>query len=83
MIVRTINRKIFRYLLVSVISVVIGQLLLYLFFQTMGLDAALSNFLSVTLSTIPNYLMNRYWVWRKSGPHDFKREIAPYWIIAF
>ena len=83
MIVRTINRKIFRYLLVSVISVVIGQLLLYLFFQTMGLDAALSNFLSVTLSTIPNYLMNRYWVWRKSGPHDFRREIAPYWIIAF
>tara|TARA_B100000131_G_C18079759_1_gene597759 strand:- start:540 stop:971 length:432 start_codon:yes stop_codon:yes gene_type:complete len=83
MIALTINRKIFRYLLVSVVSVVIGQLLLYLFFKILGLDASLSNFLSVTLSTIPNYLLNRYWVWRKSGPHDLKREIFPYWIIAF
>mgnify|MGYP001580725404 FL=1 len=79
----TLNQKIIRYLLVSVVSVVIGQSFLYLFFETMGFAATLSNFLSVTLSTIPNYILNRFWVWEKSGPHDLKREIFPYWIIAF
>ena len=79
----TINNKIIRYILVSVVSVFIGQSLLYLFFKVAGLEATLSNLLCVTLSTIPNYILNRYWVWGKSGPHDITKEIAPYWIIAF
>ncbi len=77
------DRKIFRYFLVSVVSVAIGQSLLFLFFEICGLVAILSNFLCVALSTIPNYVLNRFWVWGKSGPHDLKREVFPYWIIAF
>ena len=71
----TNHRKICRYVLVSALSLVIGQSILYLFFKVAGLDAALSNLLCVTLSTIPNYILNRYWV--------ITKEIAPYWIIAF
>ena len=79
----TNHRKIYRYVLVSALSLVIGQSVLYLFFKVAGFNAALSNLLCVTLSTIPNYMLNRYWVWGKSGPHDITKEIAPYWIIAF
>ena len=79
----TNHRKIFRYVLVSAFSLAFGQSILYLFFKVAGLDATLSNLLCVALSTIPNYMLNRYWVWEKSGPHDITREIAPYWIIAF
>ena len=79
----SLDRKYFRYVVVSVLSVAVGQSLLFLFFEIFGLAALLSNFLCVALSTIPNYILNRIWVWEKSGPHDFKREIFPYWIIAF
>ena len=79
----TNHKKIYRYVLVSALSLVIGQSVLYLFFKVAGFNAALSNLLCVTLSTIPNYMLNRYWVWGKSGPHDIAKEIAPYWIIAF
>tara|TARA_Y100001960_G_C14696615_1_gene839346 strand:+ start:715 stop:1146 length:432 start_codon:yes stop_codon:yes gene_type:complete len=78
-----LDRKHFRYVVVSVLSVVIGQSLLFLFFEIVGLAALLSNFLCVALSTVPNYILNRFWVWGKSGPHDLKREVLPYWIIAF
>ncbi len=75
--------KHFRYVLVSLVSVIIGQSLLYFFFEICGWAATLSNFLCVAISTVPNYVLNRFWVWGKSGPHDFKREIFPYWVLAF
>ena len=47
------------------------------------LSAFTSNVLAVTISTIPNYLLNRLWVWKRVRNHSFRNEILPYWVIAF
>ena len=44
---------------------------------------ALANLAAVTIATIPNYFLNRYWVWNKRGANSVRTEIAPFWAIAF
>ena len=77
------NKKFKRYVAVSVLCGTLGQFLLFFLFRVCGLDAVISNLLSVSLSTIPNYLLNRFWVWEITRPHDIRREVFPYWVIAF
>lgn len=77
------NKKFKRYIAVSVVSASLGQFLLFFLFRVCDLDAVISNLLSVSLSTVPNYLLNRFWVWEITRSHDIRREIFPYWLIAF
>lgn len=77
------DKKFNRYIAVSVISASLGQFLLFFLFRVCDIDAIISNLLSVSISTIPNYLLNRFWVWKITRPHDVRREIFPYWLIAF
>lgn len=74
--------KVIRFGAVAMITVPIGLALFWLFLQT-GLRPVVANLFSVTLATIPNYLLNRQWVWKKSGPNSVTREIAPFWAMAF
>tara|TARA_X000000368_G_scaffold232102_1_gene183343 strand:+ start:691 stop:1110 length:420 start_codon:yes stop_codon:yes gene_type:complete len=76
-------RKKIRYISVSVLTAPVGQILLFLFFVVLDLSAFTSNVLAVTISTIPNYLLNRLWVWKRVRNHSFRNEILPYWVIAF
>ncbi len=75
--------KLLRYAGVSVIGVVAGQTLLFVFYQVFGWPALAANSLAVALATIPSYLLNRAWVWRKAGSHSFGAEILPFWGMAF
>ncbi len=75
--------KILRYAGVSCVGVTTGQLLLYFFFATLGWRAVVANTLAVAIATIPNYLLNRAWVWGKSGGHRLGAEILPFWSMAF
>lgn len=72
-----------RYAGVSLVGVTLGQLLLFLCNSVLGWGAVVSNAIAVTLSTIPPYLLNRQWVWGKTGDHSFAREILPFWGFAF
>jgi len=80
---RSIVQKFLRYSAASVVGVVVGQSMLYLFDEGMDLHAALANFLAVAISSVPAYLINRYWVWQKNDRNSFRREIAPFWAMAF
>jgi len=71
-----------KYSAVSVVNVVIGQGLLFLFVNAAHLGATTSNVLAVSISAVPAYLMNRAWVWGRRGKHDFKREVVPFWGFA-
>src|SRR4051812_14303666 len=76
--------KALRYSAVSVIGVVVTEALLVLFYG-MLFDhkyAALANFLAVVIASLPAYLLNRAWVWNKTGAHDFKREVVPFWVMS-
>lgn len=74
--------KILRFAMVSVFTVPLGMTLFWLFLQT-DLAPPVANMIAVTITTIPNYLLNRYWVWRKMGTSGIGREIGPFWAIAF
>ena len=77
------GRKLLRYAGVSFVGVSAGQLLLYLFHVTLELEPVLANTMAVAISTIPSYVLNRAWVWGKSGGHSVTSEVLPFWGLAF
>lgn len=79
---RPIVRKLVRYAAASVVGVVVGQTSLFVFLGTFD-NAALANFLAVAVSSVPAYLINRYWVWQKTSRNDLRREVVPFWAMAF
>ena len=76
-------RKKLRYFYVSLFTAPIGQILLFLFYEVGRFNPLLSNFLAVTISTTPNYLLNRFWVWKRRSTTNIRNEILPYWMLAF
>ena len=67
---------------VSVVNVIITQAVLI--FCSAGLDwsGVASNITAVTVAAGPAYILNRYWVWQKTSPNHFWREVMPFWTFA-
>ncbi len=80
---RPVVRKLARYAAASVVGVVTGQALLYLGYSVLGWEAVTANVVSVAVSSIPAYLVNRYWVWQKRGRNSLRAEVIPFWLMAF
>ena len=77
------GRKLVRYGLVSVVSVGIGFSLLILIYGVLQLWSEVpSALVSNILAAIPNYYLNRKWVWGKSGRSHIWREVVPFWITS-
>ncbi len=74
--------RVFKYAGVSVVGVLVTQVLLVICYQLIGLTPAWSNFAAVSGASIPAYLLNRRWVWKKSGRHSMHREVLPFWGIS-
>ena len=74
------GRKLVRYSLVSVVSVAVSQVVLFLaqFLWT----ARTSNIVAVCVSAIPSYWLNRAWAWGKTGKSHLMKEIVPFWGMA-
>ncbi|MBA3266933.1 MAG: GtrA family protein [Acidimicrobiia bacterium] len=77
------GKKLVRYSMVSVVSVITYEILL---FVTLGLlhweTARSANILAVAVSAVPSYYLNRVWVWGKSGRSHFMKEVVPFWAMA-
>jgi len=80
--VRNDLAKLLRFAAVSAVTVPLGMALLWLLLRA-DLQPFVANLIAVAVSTIPNYLLNRRWVWNKGGAHSVSREIAPFWALAF
>lgn len=77
-------RKLVRYGSVSVISTLLTNLLLFLFYDKFNVGSAMEcNALATGIVTVPAYYLNRSWTWKRSGRSDFWREVAPFWVLAF
>jgi putative flippase GtrA len=75
-------RKLIKYSMVSLISVVVSQIVqLGSFFVTH--NGVLSSIMAVAVGTVPSYELNRRWTWRKGGPSHFWREVVPFWVMSF
>ncbi len=78
----TFHKRPVRYAMVSVVAVGVSQLVLLTTNGLLGWSAVLSNVTAVMLGSIPSYILNRAWVWGKSGKNHFWREVVPFWALA-
>ena len=88
-----IRSKGLKYAGVSVVNLVLGQVLLLVFYRLLSAsDAALpesdrllrgatANTLSVVISSVPAYYLSRAYVWGKRGRSELRREVLPFWIF--
>jgi putative flippase GtrA len=77
-----ITAKVLRYSGVSVVNLIVGQSLLFMFHSVLGWRAVVANFFAVCLSAAPAYMMSRRWVWRQEGAHSMTNEVLPFWALA-
>jgi len=77
------GKKLVRYGMVSIVSALIGFTILTLVYGVLQLWTEVPSVLfSNILATFPNYVLNRKWVWGKSGRSHLGREIIPFWIMS-
>ncbi|MFP5375728.1 MAG: GtrA family protein [Acidimicrobiia bacterium] len=75
-------RKLIKYSMVSLISVVVSQVVQFATFVVTH-NGVLSSIVAVAVGTVPSYELNRRWTWRKNGPSHLWREIVPFWVMSF
>jgi putative flippase GtrA len=78
-IVARIRTKGPRYVMVSVVNVVVGAGLLYVLQRWMR--PTFANITSVAIGAVPAYYMSRAWVWGKRGKSHWKKEVLPFWVF--
>ena len=74
------GKKMVRYSLVSVISVIVSQVVLFI--AQSFWSARTSNIVAVCVSAVPSYYLNRMWAWGKTGKSHLMKEILPFWSLA-
>jgi putative flippase GtrA len=75
--------KLVRYTIASFTGTASYLVAIVLINGVIGLADMPSHLISVTLSSIPNYLVNRYWTWKQEGKNRLWGEVVPFWAIAF
>ncbi|MDE0195334.1 MAG: GtrA family protein, partial [bacterium] len=73
--------RLLRYSAASCLLAPLTLLLLYLLHSVAGWEAWHANLLSVSVGAVPAYLIDRYWVWSRSGRNRLWGEIVPFWVI--
>ena len=81
--IRANSAKLVKFLVVTGGSVIFGQLIFAGFLYGFDWPYVRSNIASVAIMVMPNYLLNRYWVWGKKSKNSFRTEILPFWTMAF
>ena len=74
--------KLLRYCGVSVVNVFTGVTTLFVCLEIIEMQRVAANVTAWVVSTVPAYLLSRYWVWQQSGSSSVAAEIAPFWILA-
>ena len=80
---RPFVQKFWKYSMVSIVGVIMGQSLLFLFASRLGWSWGWANFWAVAISTPPSYYLSRAWVWQKRGRSSLYAEVVPFWVLNF
>lgn len=78
-VIALVRTKGLRYVMVSVVNVLVGGSLLVVLQHWMR--PTFANICGVAVSAIPAYYMNRAWVWGKRGKSHWKKEVLPFWVF--
>src|SRR5687768_15644647 len=77
------GKKLVRYTMVSIISVIFSQIILAMMFGVFHWTARSANIMATAVGTVPSYELNRKWAWGKKGRGHFLKEVLPFWTLAF
>ena len=80
---RANGAKLIKFLVVTGGSVVFGQLIFAGLLYGLDWPYVRANITSVAIMVMPNYLLNRYWVWGKKSKNSLRTEVLPFWTLAF
>lgn len=75
------GRRALRYTATSLIGVTITQVLLIVFLHLLDWKPVPANFVAVTITSVPAFLLNKHWVWGKRGKAHMRREVLPFWLF--
>ena len=76
------GKKIFRYLMVSVISTGVSFFVLFIVYGVLQLWTEVpSTIFANVVAAFPSYWLNRNWAWGKSGRSHLTKEILPFWLM--
>jgi putative flippase GtrA len=70
-----------RYASTSLICVGITQVLIVVIYRGIKLTEVQTNLAATMLTSIPAYMLNKYWVWGKKGRPHMRREVIPFWAF--
>ncbi len=73
--------RLLRFGLVSLALMPVTLALLYLLHSVVGWQPWQANLLAVSIGALPAYLVNRYWVWNRSGRSRLWGEMVPFWVM--
>jgi putative flippase GtrA len=78
------GKKLTRYLLGSVVTTGVSFAWITVMYGLRIIPGVIWATLSGNLvAVVPSYYWNRAWAWGKRGKSHFRREIVPYWSMAF
>ncbi|WP_419918990.1 GtrA family protein [Candidatus Poriferisocius sp.] len=77
------RHRLLRYGGASAVGVVLGQTILRVCYDLLGWSALVANLVAFLIANIPVYHLNRSWVWDRSGPSSWRREVLPFWLVSF
>ena len=76
------GKKLIRFTSVSVISTIVSQGLIIIFFGFKLMGVVEATVLANCLATIPAYNLNRRWTWGKHGRSHVMKEVVPFWAMS-
>src|SRR5438128_12639219 len=77
------GRKMFRYTMVSVISVATSFVVLGITVGLFQWSAFWGNITATAVATVPSYELNRKWAWGRTGRGHLWKEVVPFWALSF
>jgi putative flippase GtrA len=78
------GKKQLRFASVSGVAIVVNQITLFVCYLLLGWDkkdSVRSLLAAFVFSGFASYVLNRRWVWGRSGRSSFRKEIVPFWGI--
>lgn len=75
--------KVIKYTMVSAISALTSLIVLTFVYGVLRLWSEVPSTLFANIvAGVPSYILNRRWVWGKSGRSHWWREILPFWVMS-
>lgn len=79
---RAVWNRLLRFGAVSGVVTPTSLLILWLLHAAAGWPAWQANLTAVSAGALPAYMLNRYWVWGRSGRNRLWGEVLPFWTLA-